>query len=157
MEIKQLKGSEVPALRAKLLEEQSGTCPICCNDVDAPCLDHEHTKKIKGSGQVRGVICRMCNVFLGKIENNCTRYKISLFELPRTLRNIADYVEKPHHPYMHPSEAPKIPRLKKTSYNKLKKAYSGRAKFPEYPKQKKLTKGLKALFEKYEIEPEFYK
>jgi hypothetical protein len=155
--IKQLKGSEVPALRAKLLEEQSGVCPICSGDVNSPCLDHEHTKKIKGSGQVRGVICRMCNVFLGKIENNCVRYGIGLFELPRVLRNVADYVQKDPLPYMHPSEAPKAPKLKKTSYNKLKKAYDGRAKFPEYPKQKKLTKGLKALFEKYGIEPEYYK
>ena len=73
------------------------------------------------------------------------------------LRNIADYVEKPHYPLMHPTEAPKIPKLKKSSYKKLKKVYDGRAKFPKYPKQKKLTVGLKALFEKYGIEPEFYK
>ena len=68
MKIKQLKGSEVPALRAKLLEEQGGICPICHNVPKTACLDHEHTKKIKGSGQVRGTICLLCNVFLGKIE-----------------------------------------------------------------------------------------
>ena len=58
---------------------------------------------------------------------------------------------------LHPTEAPKLPKLKKSSYNKLKKVYDGRAKFPPYPASKKLIKALEKLFKKYNIEPKFYK
>lgn len=45
------------------------------------------------------------------------------------------------------------PNVSKKNYNKLKKAYTGKAKFPDYPSSKKLTKPLEKLFKEYEIEP----
>lgn len=157
---RQLKASDVPKLRKFLLKKQKGICLICKKDIKDPCLDHSHIKRIKGTGLIRGVLCRTCNVFIAKSENNCTRYGIDQKDLPTILRACAEYLEKDHLPYIHPSEKPKEPKLKKSSYNKLKKAYekSGRkAKFPEYPKSQKLTKKIGELFEELKIEPEFYK
>jgi hypothetical protein len=98
---------------------------------------------------------------LGKIENNCVRYSIAHKNLPEVLRNMADYLERPQLPYIHPTDAPKAPLLKKSSYNKLKKvmevsANRKKKKCPEYPKSQKLTKPLEALYKEFNIEPEFY-
>ena len=161
--IKQLQSKDVKFLRQKLLNQCDGICPICKKANEAPCLDHHHIKKIGGTGLVRGVICRSCNVFLAKMENNSKRYGVQPEELPTMLRSFAKYLEQDPLPYMHPSEKPKEPILKKASYNKLKKVYNGRAKFPVYrvtphgkPAQK-MTVKLKKLFNFYDITPEFYK
>ena len=158
MSIVQLKFSEIPTLRKTILEEQQGICPICRGIIGEyeAALDHEHKKKVKGTGQIRGVLCRSCNVFLGKLENNCRRYNISRKRLPNFLSRIADYLREEHKPFIHPNEKEKIPKLRKDSYNKLAKLYSGRAKFPEYPKTGRLTIKLKVLFEQYGVEPKFY-
>lgn len=154
---KLLKHSDVPDVRNQLLEQQGNLCLICQNQAKSPCLDHSHTKRNKGTGLVRGVLCRSCNVLVAKMENNCVRYSIEQEKLPQVLRNMAAYLEKPHLQLVHPSETPKPPKLKKISYNRLKKAYKGDATLPEYPKSGKLTKKLERLFKLYEIEPEFYK
>lgn len=157
--IKVLGWGDISPLREALCEKQQGFCPICCRKINAPCLDHHHKKRIKGSGQIRGVLCRSCNVMLGKIENNCVRYSISQEELPEILRNMAKYLEQPHLPYIHPSDAPKQKLLMKSSYNKLKKIMKeapSKKKCPEYPKSGKLTKPLKALYKEYNLKPEFY-
>lgn len=154
---KQLKWDEVSSLRGKLLQKQKGICPICKRHIVNPVLDHHHIRRVKGTGQIRGVLCSACNVMLGKIENNCTRYCISQEELPETLRNMAKYLTKKQEPYIHPSEAPKIPKLMKSSYNELAKAMKdSKYKIPEYPKSGRLTVRLAKLFEKFEIEPKFY-
>lgn len=157
MQAKQLKNKDIPEIREKILKEQKGICPICEEEVNAPCLDHEHVKKIRGSGQIRGVICRNCNIFIAKAENNSIRCGVKIKNLPKILRNIADYLEKQQYPYIHPTEAPKVKQLKKTSYKKLKKVYDKKRKFPPYPKSKKLTKELSLLFKEYNIKPEYYK
>jgi len=160
----QLKQSDIPDLRNKLLVEQNGVCFICQKKPKQPVLDHSHKKKTKGTGLVRGVLCAQCNVFLAKVENNCTRYLISHKELPDILRKMAEYLEKEHLPYIHPSEKPKQPKLKKSSYNKLAKAHRENLnkkvrtpKLPPYPKSGTLTKPLKRLFDLYKIKPEYYK
>ena len=153
---KQLKTNEVAELRKTILLQQNGLCPICSELITDAVLDHSHKKRIGGSGKIRGVLCRMCNVFLAKAENNCTRYGIGQKNLPRVLRAIAAYLEKPHLPYIHPSERTKPSKLQKSSYNRLKKVYKGKAKFPEYPKSGQITIKLKELYTQYEIEPEFY-
>ena len=159
----QLKDSDIPLIREKILKKQKDICPICNKKILNPCLDHHHKKRIKGTGCIRGVLCHSCNVFIAKSENNSIRHNISHKDLPRVLRNLADYLEKKQYPYLHPSEKPKRKILKKASYNKLKKAYKGKAKFPKYRINKKrknsqtLTKPLKKLFEEYKIKPEFYK
>lgn len=155
--IKQLRYKDIPSLRERLLIKQNFTCPICKKTIKTPALDHQHKKKINGSGLVRGVLCSNCNVLLGKVENNCTRYGISQSQLPYVLTNMSKYLKKKQLPYIHPSEAKKPPKLKKSSYNKLKKTVEGKQKIPPYPKSKKLTKQLKLLFDKYGITPEFYK
>ena len=154
--ITQMKQKDIAPLRESLLREQCGVCPICNKPCLNPVLDHEHKKRIGGTGQIRGVICSLCNVFLAKCENNSKRYCISPKELPRVLRRITSYLNKEQHPFIHPSEKEKEPILQKVSYNKLKAKYKGRAKFPEYPKSGKLTVKLKALFEAYGIEVKFY-
>lgn len=157
----QMKQKDISILREKLLAEQNGICPICNKIIDDPVLDHEHKKKLKGTGLIRGVLCRTCNVLLAKSENNCIRYRVTREQLPRILRRMSRYLRKEHLPFIHPSEKEKQPILQRSSYNELKKAYSGRAKFPEYrmrkdKKTQTLTKGLGKLFEQYCIVPKFY-
>lgn len=155
--MKQLKQSEIKYYRSLILEEyQQGKCAICGNIPSNPCLDHHHTKKIGGTGQIRGVLCSNCNIFLAKSENNCKRYGISQKQLPEILRAMANYLEQDQYDIIHPSEL-KPKRLMKSSYNELKKAHTGKKKFPEYPRSGKLTKPLERLFEAYGIEPKFYK
>lgn len=156
----QIKQSELPALRETLLGKQGGLCAICKRPVIRPCVDHQHKKRVKGTGLIRGVVCSNCNVFLAKSENNCTRYGVTVEELPNYLRNMANYLEKPHLPFIHPSEAPKPKKLKKSSYNKLKKVHtqsSSTLKFPDFPASGKLVKQLEKLFQLHKVEPEFYK
>lgn len=153
----QIKTTEVAQLRKFLLSKQNERCPICGDIILDAVLDHSHKKRIKGSGLVRGVLCRMCNIFLAKCENNCTRFGIGQKNLPRVLRAIAIYLEQPDLPYIHPSERAKKLKLQRASYKRLFKAYTGKAKFPDYPKTGILTVKLKALFEEYGIEPEYYK
>ena len=160
---KQLKKSEISSLRITLLQQQGGRCPICKKCITDPCLDHEHKKRLGGSGLIRGVVCRTCNSFIAKAENNCLRCKIELKQLPHVLRSIADYLEQPHKPFIHPKEAPKPKKLQKSSYNQLirRMVIDGvglkKGLPPKYPKSGKLTKTLEKLYEKVEIEPQFYK
>lgn len=158
---RQLKQKDIPTIRAIILEQQNGLCPICSRKIYDPCLDHEHKKRLNGSGHIRGVLCRTCNSFLAKSENNSIRYKIDLSNLPNILRAMADYLEKDQQHIIHPSERKRPKKLQKQVYNRLKKKWKAnpdrKRKFPSYPKSGRLTKELKELFERYEIEPEFYK
>lgn len=161
----QLTSADVAIVRDNIAKANKFVCPICekymySNEI---VLDHHHKKRIKGTGLIRGSICRTCNVFIAKSENNAPRYRISKKELPHVLRRIADYIERPQYIYIHPSEKPKQPRLKKASYNKLVKAdkenkntFLKCPKLVPYPKSGKVTVPLKKLFDFYEIEPEFY-
>ena len=157
--IRQLKHSEIPQLREALLDDQGGICPLCRREImqGEACLDHEHKRRIKGTGQLRAVLCRNCNTFVGKLENNSRRCNITLRRLPMVLRRVSKYLQEDHKPFIHPSEKEKEPKLQVLSYNKLAKLYSGKAKFPEYPKTGRLTIKLKSLFEQYGIEPKFYR
>lgn len=67
----QLKASQVPGVRAKLLADQGGKCALCglsCTPAQAV-LDHCHRE-----GFIRGTLHRSCNSLLGKLENNRARY-----------------------------------------------------------------------------------
>jgi RNase P subunit RPR2 len=161
----QMSGKEIGILRNIILEHvQMGHCKICTREIEEgeAVLDHHHKKKVKGTGQIRGVLCRTCNVLLAKSENNSVRYRISQVELPSVLRRMADYLESQQYPYIHPSEKEPPKYLKKSSYNELTKAYrAGKLKKqpPVYPEngKMKLTVVLKRMFEQLNIEPEFYK
>lgn len=120
-------------LRKLIKKSQDNVCPICGREIINPVLDHMHTKKIKGSGQIRGVICNLCNTFIARSENNAARHNISNKLLPDVLRNMADYFEENEYPILHPSEMPKRTRIKKRDWNKVKKYY-----FEVYPKRQKM-------------------
>jgi len=163
--MQQLKQSELKPLRIRLHKEQNNVCPILKQEFDLSemVVDHQHKQKqsdtngVNGGGMVRGCIHNQANVIEGKISNTYKRYGLHKFiELPELLRNLADYLEQENLPYIHPTERTKPKKLKKRCYNTLKKSYKGRAKFPPYPKSGLLTKPLRTLFERYEIEPQFY-
>ena len=66
-------------LKAKLLAEQNGVCAICGGNrgPNALALDHDHT-----TGDVRGLLCRPCNLGLGHFADN-----------PEWLRKAADFID----------------------------------------------------------------
>lgn len=167
MKLKQLKYKDVAPLREKLLKEQSNKCAICGCVIDeksGSSLDHQHKLKSEpcgkdGGGLIRGVLCRNCNVWEGKIWNGTRRYRQpqNVNERVQMLKELIKFYEKEPLPLIHPTETPPTPKLMKSSYNKLLKLYKGKAKFPNYPKSKKITKKLEKLYIKHNLEPEFYK
>lgn len=88
--MKKITTAEIKPLREALLKTQNNKCLIC----DHPCkpeeavLDHRHS-----DGQVRGVLHRFCNTFLGKVENGTSRNRITKAMLARILRNYERYVD----------------------------------------------------------------
>ena len=122
---------------------------------------------------MREALDKRANAILGKPENALKRTGLGYeedFDFPTFLRNAADYFERGAYVdeqgdmHVHPSEVPKVPNVSKSNYNKLVKLYDkepvvptrkGKQKkpIPKDPASKKLTKGLKALFEKYDISP----
>jgi len=166
--MRQLKQSEIKSLRNHILKKQNGKCWICGKEPKIATLDHEHKKKVKGTGQIRGVLCNNCNVFIARIENNSPRYCISKNDLPEILRKTANYFEKKQYNFIHPSEKPKPKRLKKTSVTKLMKLFQyhhPNRKVPpcfNYGKQdkkrgKKLNRTLTNLYHQFDLEPSFLK
>ena len=160
----QLKAKDVTKIRNNILREQNGCCALCIRGINATTgisLDHQHKNKktdcngIDGAGLVRGVLCRDCNVWEGKIWNNTKRYRQQKTVKDRIdmLKSLISYYEKGTYNYIHHTEKEQEPNVSKQNYNKLKKIYNGKKKFPEYPKSKKLTNALKELFNKYNIEP----
>jgi hypothetical protein len=81
-----------------------------------------HQKKVKGTGFIRAVLCQSCNIFLGKIENNCTRYGVNITDLPIILKNMAEHIHN-YTNIIHPTEVPKRKKLGKREWNKIKKFY----------------------------------
>ena len=161
--LKQLKTKEIKHVREEILQQQNGICAICGNTIKEKTgisLDHQHKRKKEeigedGAGLIRGVLCRSCNVLEGKIWNNTGRYiqPNNIQDRIEFLEKLVLYYKKENYPLIHPSEELKQPKVSKRNYNCLKKAYTGRKKFPEYPKSKKLSLGLQILFEEYDIEP----
>jgi len=168
-----MKCKDIKKLKEKIWVENNRKCPLLgiAVPIDKMVLDHAHKLKSEApsqkKGAVRGALEFRANALEGKITNNWKRYfgadeTKHPIDLPGFLRNLADYLESGcYHDnngyYIHPSEVPKEPLLQKSSYAALKKCYNGTAKFPDYPKSKKLTSPLRKLFELYNIEPKFYK
>ena len=77
---------------------QPKTCPLILRKTSDWVVDHSHQ-----SGMVRGVVSRVGNALLGKIENFAyRRCKISHDHLPAVLRGIADYLEQEQLDVLHP-------------------------------------------------------
>jgi Recombination endonuclease VII len=158
----QLRQKDIPVYRERIAEEQNFVCAICIGPlVSGASLDHQHKTKaetigVNGAGLIRGVLCRDCNVFEGKIWNNSKRFG-KFDDLPQFLRNLADYLEKDNYPYIHPREAPQVQKVSKRQYNKLVKAYSDqtalKAKLPPFPGKRKPSQKLLSLFTRFNISP----
>jgi hypothetical protein len=156
-----LTWSKLAAFRVQLAEVQRGLCPVCGRVIQRPCLDHHHRRRLGGTGLIRGVLCSSCNVFVAKSENNCVRYGIRLAELPTILRSVATYLEQPPLPFLHPSEAPPVPKLQRRSYAALKRLHDRkpltRRRLPPYPYLGRMTKPLAEMYNIYKQSPEYYK
>lgn len=66
------------AEKEELLQVQEGACAICKCEVLNPVVDHDHE-----TGQVRGVLCGLCNRGLGHFKDS-----------PQRLRSAAAYLKK---------------------------------------------------------------
>ena len=164
-ELVNLKQNDLKPLKEKWAEEQNYICPILKKEIPLEKLVIDHLHKLKsedpglnGKGCCRGAIDFRANALEGKITNNFKRLGLEKdIKLPEFLRNLADYLENNHLNdeilFIHLTEVIKEPKLSKRSYNKLKKLYTGKAKFPDFPSSGKLTKPLEKLFKEYNIEP----
>lgn len=164
-QLTQLTQRTLVELREKLINECNEICPILQKKIPREkfVLDHQHkTSKEEmgsngGAGLCRGVMEFRCNALEGKITNNFKRLGLNKeIELPLLLRNLADYLEQPNLPFIHPKEKPKQAKLMKSSYNKLVKELQNAnysKPIPEYPKSKKLTKKLEKLYQLVNLEP----
>ena len=73
-------------------------CPILGGSTQDWVVDHDHK-----TGMVRGVISRVGNSLIGKIENFLTsRCRQKPESFPKILRNIADYLERKQTEVLHP-------------------------------------------------------
>lgn len=178
--LKEMKSSEILALKEKLWLANNKKCPLLEIEVslDKMVLDHIHKLNSEVASEQKGTIRNAlefrANALEGKITNNWKRYfgadeSKHPIDLPSFLRNLADYLERGAYEdeglfYIHHTEVEKDPPLSKKNYNKLKKLYDKKEfmpkrknqkkpVFPEFPKSKKLTVALKKLFEEFEISP----
>ena len=134
--------TSVRLIRESFLKK-SCICPICNKEIVSPVLDHQHKKKVRGTGRIRNNICSNCNVFIAKTENNCTRFKIAQEELPEVLKNISEYFGAQQYNIIHYTDKESRPTLSKIQANKVLKyweyLYPGKKKL-KYPKSGVLTK-----------------
>lgn len=156
----QLKSSQIKEIREKILNEQDGLCAICGDPAVRPVLDHHHSKRVGGTSLCRGVLCSQCNVFLAKLENNASRYGVSKEELSNYTRKMADYLDKDHTNFIHPSEKEKPKTLSKRNFAEMQKKFKiqfPKLKAPMYPKSGFYTKTIEKFYLKVKMEPVFNK
>lgn len=98
--MKILKIVDIKKLREEYLNKQNNIDLLTKDDIQKPCLDHDHI-----TGFCRAVLDYNSNQFLGKVESAWKRfgYKYSISMLPYVLHNMAEYLEKdydnnPMHP-----------------------------------------------------------
>lgn len=60
----------------EMLIEQSGRCGICAEPMEKPCVDHCHD-----SHEVRGLLCRDCNLGLGHFKDSPERLEAAILYL----------------------------------------------------------------------------
>jgi len=171
----ELKTKDIKILKEKLHKQNEGICPLLGVQVPPEQMALDHIHKLKSEdyaddkGTIRNAIEFRANALEGKITNNWKRYygadtSKHLTDLPTFLRNLADYLEAGAYTedgdfYIHPSEVPKLPKVKKSSYNKMIKLFKikyPKKKVPPYPKSKKLTKLMDKLFTEFDITDFYY-
>lgn len=165
----QLKSQkETNALRARLVEEQGGVCPVSGWKISASTshLDHDHQ-----TGLCRAALHPAVNRSLS--QDSMRRFGISYADQPRILRAMALYIET-NIPtdYLHHSTKPKDLIIKKSNYQalgflimdnegKLPSWWGYKMKGPTKRRKnpvegQKMTKRLAALYSKYDLEPAYY-
>ena len=112
MYLTKLKPKDIKPMREQILIEQHARCAICHEAVlpDEAVLDHCHK-----TGYIRAVLHRGCNAYIGHMENNMARNRITPARLQAILNNFEMYVNS-HRLYVHPSHLTaeeKKARLKK--------------------------------------------
>lgn len=131
----QLENKDIASFREKALKDQKGKCGICgTSHPDTVWVgDHSHAKGFGGTGLFRGVLCRNCNSLEGKIVRALRRFGVKIEHLADWLRNLANWLDKPHYPLIHPTEKPRI-KLNKTQFKGLqeyvKLTYNRVIKYP---------------------------
>ena len=172
----ELKSKDIKILKQKIHEQNNGRCPLLGVDIplDKTVLDHIHKLNSESyaedKGTIRNTIEFRANAMEGKITNNWKRLfgadtSKHPIDLPTFLRNLADYLEAGAYSedemyYIHPTEVPKVPKIKKSSYNKMIKQFKikyPKRKVPPYPKSCKLTKQIEKLFLEFCITDFYYK
>lgn len=130
----QLEQKDIADLRNKILAEQNFKCGICgVSGKDVVwVLDHSHNKGFGGSGLIRGTLCRNCNSVEGKIVRALKRFGVKIEKMSGWLRNLADWLDKHHYPFIHPTEKQVI-KVTKTQFKNLMQKY-----LEKYPTRKPL-------------------
>ena len=155
-DIKWESTSNSVSLFRETILKKTDQCPICKKTINKPVVDHEHKKRVKGTGRIRDNICSNCNVFIAKAENNCSRYGIVLEELPEVLKNVSDYFTQQQYPIIHYTDKDARPILSKTLANKVLKYWNcirpGKAgkKKLKFPRSGVLTKDWEEAIKDYE-------
>jgi hypothetical protein len=109
-----IKTKDIAVLRQQYYQEQLGLCALCREHMDPleAVLDHDHK-----SGYLRGVLHRGCNAYIGSMENNLVRNRISTNRLSLILINFISYISQHKH-LRHPTHLTPEERAIKTK-NKL--------------------------------------
>ena len=116
-----IRFKDIAQNRNEILFQQGGYCAICLIEPKVPCLDHNHS----APGNIRGVLCRGCNLYLGKIQNNYKRYGIT--DVTSWLRQCATYIDQHEHEpldLIHPTYLTPNERKEKTRSKAKAKAKS---------------------------------
>jgi len=175
----EMKTKDIRPLKEKIWIMNRKKCPVLNKEVplNKMALDHAHKRNDEEYSENKGVIREALdfrvNAVLGKLENSLKRTGLSYaddFDIGEFLRNAADYfdrgayIDEDGYYFIHPSETKKEPKLSKRNYNRLKKLYNmedfvpkrknqKKKPFPDYPRSGKITKSLKELYGRLEIEP----
>lgn len=119
---RKIKTKDIKPLRQELLKQQGYLCAICrevVNEAEAV-LDHCHK-----TGLIRSVLHRGCNAYIGHLENNQLRNRITEQRLAMILRNYTAYVQTTKD-IIHPTHLTAEERALKTRKRRKKKRDSKR-------------------------------
>lgn len=94
-----LARQQVKEYRELTLKQQNNKCALCGLDLELKdtVLDHNHK-----TGYIRGALHRFCNTYLGALENNIARNKITPNQLSGIMQNAISYMQSSH-PILHPT------------------------------------------------------
>jgi len=118
-----LKAKDIKPFRQQLLIEQGGLCALCQEPIaeGLAVLDHCHR-----TGQIRSVLHRGCNAYIGALENNQKRNQITPRRLVKILAGFTAYVQglKPilHSTYRTPEERAERTKKRAQKNRQKKKA-----------------------------------